>query len=229
MQMKVASQVTFEGVQFSQRGRKKMGKNIKRLSLALVALGLTAPVFASTCNPFTVTVPNQQGGFTVGVDALYLRPSAPNTSYGATLGTFSVGPTPAALITVNAPVTINSVDPTYHWGFDVTAAYRFPCTGNDVSLSWTHLGQGQFTDSDSKPIFTTSPLPGAATLTANASSSQTFKLDAVDLDVGQKLNIGDYFLLRMFAGLRYAYLEQRNSTTYTATLKSAPTVEFRIL
>ena len=74
-----------------------MGKNIKRLSLALIALGLSAPVFADTCNPFTVTVPNQQGGFTVGADALYLRPSAPNTSYSPTFGKLSIGPGPALI------------------------------------------------------------------------------------------------------------------------------------
>jgi hypothetical protein len=46
-----------------------MNKNIKRLSFALLALGLSAPAFSNNA----VSIPSQHGGFKVGVDALYLR------------------------------------------------------------------------------------------------------------------------------------------------------------
>lgn len=45
---------------------------VKHLSVALIALGLSAPVLANN----TVCVPSQQGGLKIGIDALYLRTNA---------------------------------------------------------------------------------------------------------------------------------------------------------
>lgn len=195
-----------------------MGKNIKRLSLALIALGLSAPVFADTCNPFCVTVPNQQGGFTIGADALYLRPTAPNTSYNLTVGQISALVTPASLA-LSVPLTINNIDPSYHWGYDITAAYRIPCTGNDVSATWTHLGETS--DTATSPTF--HGLVGDdERIDIDGTSTVRFKLDSVDLDVGQKVNVGDYFLLRMFAGVRFADLQQKKDSTFVATNTDVP-------
>lgn len=42
---------------------------VKHLSVALIALGLSAPVLANNA----VCVPSQQGGLKIGIDALYLR------------------------------------------------------------------------------------------------------------------------------------------------------------
>ena len=59
--------------------------NIKRLSLALVALGLSAPAFAADCRSSTVLVPSQHGGFKVGIDALYLRANGSDLGYATTV------------------------------------------------------------------------------------------------------------------------------------------------
>jgi|SRR5882672_4231758 len=47
-------------------------RHVKQLSVALIALGLSAPVFANNL----VCVPSQKGGLKVAVDALYLRQNA---------------------------------------------------------------------------------------------------------------------------------------------------------
>jgi len=181
-----------------------MGRNIKRLSLALVALGLSAPVFADNCSPFAVTVPNQQGGFTAAADALYLRPTAADLSYGIQVGNITGNP-------LTVPVTINNVNPSYNWGFDVMAGYRIPCTGNDVTLGWTHLGETTDSSSTSDPF-----LPQVVDgVSFNQSSSVKFKYDAVDLDVGQRVNFGDYFNFRLFTGVRWADLEQNSNNSYS--------------
>jgi hypothetical protein len=54
--------------------------SIKRLSVALIALGLSAPVLANNM----VCVPSQHGGFKVVVDALYLRNNAVNDMSAST-------------------------------------------------------------------------------------------------------------------------------------------------
>lgn len=179
-----------------------MVRNIKRLSLALLALGLSAPVLADS-SPFCVTVPNQQGGFSVGADILWLRPSASNTTYNIS----SVTPPPFLVTTTD----VQSVNPSYHWAFDITAAYRIPCTGNDISVLWTHMG----TDSSSDDIaFTT---PGTLTGVTTVDGSVDYKYDAVDLDLGQRVNFGDYFNFRIFAGVRGVNTEENFDRTQVST------------
>ena len=193
-----------------------MGKNIKRLSLALLALGLSAPAFADTCNPFNVTVPNQQGGFTIGADALYLQPSVPNGSYFTSV-TNPVTPAGAPTVT---NFNISNVDPNYHWGFDVTAGYRIPCTGNDITATWTHLSQNSDSDSLLNPNFRVVNDGVTTVFNQSATGSLEFKYDAVDLDVGQRVNFGDYFQFRTFAGVRWAQVEEDKSID-TALVETA--------
>lgn len=192
----------------------KMRKNIKRLSLALLTLTLSSPTFADVCNPFTVTVPNQNGGFSIGADALYLQP-------GVSYGSFDISPTSTTATTTNG--RINSVDPNYMWGFDVMAAYRIPCSGNDVTVMWTHLEQGS--DSATKAIpgvaFTDETSNGfglpAGTYNVVDRGDLQFNYDAVDLDVGQRANFGDYFQFRTFAGVRWTELTADSSFRSAAT------------
>lgn len=188
-----------------------MRKNVKRLSLALIALGLSAPVFADSCCPsFCVTVPNQQGGFTVGADVYGLHPTASNNTFVATLGAITFVPP-----TLTIPVNFHEIDTKYHWAFDITAGYRFPCSGNDVTATWLHYGES----SDSTNVLT-HPF-GISALNFDADGTAKFSLDSVDLDIGQRVNFGDHFNFRMFAGVRWADLEQKKEAVYTL---SAPTV-----
>jgi len=106
---------------------KNMEKNFKRLSLALLALGLSAPAFADS----TVLVPSQHGGFKVGIDALYLRPTNSDLNYATS---FALPADFTAGFERNA-----YVDPSYDWGFYAQIGYLFPCTGNDLTLGYTYL------------------------------------------------------------------------------------------
>lgn len=187
---------------------------MKNLSIALIALGLSTPVLAEC--PFDVTIPNQQGGFTIGADALYLRPSSPNLTF-ETVDSFTTTGLGTTNIVTNRNTDNSRINPSFHWGFDVFAEYRFPCTGNDVMATWTHLGE----TSDSKTavqgsssVASLNPGTTVPIITqinyANyvTDSTAKFRYDAVDLNFGQKVNFGSRFLFRVFAGARYADLKQ---------------------
>src|SRR5262249_39196644 len=51
----------------------------------------------------------------------------------------------------------------------------------------------------------------------SADSTAKFKYDAVDLDIGQKVNFGCNFLFHIFTGVRWADLEQQQNTTFSRT------------
>jgi len=197
-----------------------MKNSIKRLSLALLVLGITSPVLADTCSPFDVTVPNQQGGLTFGADALYMRGTAPDLGYAVTFA--SPVPTPIGGFTTTA--NLSTVNTSYQWGYDVSLGYRFPGTGADLTATWTHLGN--FDDSDS----TTTPynLANVVTGTFQQSGSVEFNYDAVDLDLGQRVNFGDYFQFRMFAGGRWADIKEDRSNSYPEAFNPVEGTDFTV-
>ena len=199
-----------------------MINNIKRLSLALVALGLSAPAFAADCCSSQVLVPSQHGGFKVGIDALYLRPNGSDLGYATTV-TF---PSSFPLGLENN----KSVDPSYDWGVYAQVGYLFPCTGNDLTLGYTYLNTNN-TDSIVAATPTAGPATGifitplsaladgvafnpvlpTAGLFGAAQGKSEYTLNVVDLEAGQRFTTGAYDL-RMFAGLRYANMDTKLKT-----------------
>jgi Legionella pneumophila major outer membrane protein precursor. len=184
-----------------------MGKymsNIKRLSLALVALGLSAPAFADS----TVLVPSQHGGFKVGIDALYLRPTNSHLDYA------TVVTTPANFLA--GYDHSRSIQPSFDWGVYAQIGYLFPCTGNDLTLGYTYLSSNE---NDS--LVAPTPTINGSVATSNGvvtvvplsfiaqngfggvEAKESFTLNVVDLEGGQRFTTGSYDM-RMFAGLRYA-------------------------
>jgi hypothetical protein len=59
---------------------------MKRLSVALIAVGLSAPAFAND----SIFVPSQHSGFKVSVDTLYLRENSINKIVMILLMTYSL-------------------------------------------------------------------------------------------------------------------------------------------
>jgi len=181
--------------------------NIKRLSLALIALGLSAPAFADS----TVLVPSQHGGFKVGVDALYLRPTNSDLNY-------------ATVIEPNSSFTSGFqrnayVDPSYDWGFYAQIGYLFPCTGNDLTLGYTYLRSDETDSVVAGTAGTIGVLPLAFVIDGpfgSAVGKSKFNLNVVDLDGGQRFTTGAYDM-RMFAGLRYANIDHHLQTLANPT------------
>lgn len=111
---------------------------MKKLTLGLAVLlsGFAAnslaflPTGTSRCD---VSVPNYCGGFTFGVTGLWWRASSPQEDFatsfaGIDLVTFAgIG-----------DGSSHHNDHDYDWGFKANVGYIFPCSGNDVNLTYTH-------------------------------------------------------------------------------------------
>lgn len=193
--------------------------NIKRLSLALLALGLSAPAFAADCCSSSVLVPSQHGGFKVGIDALYLRPTSSGLDYATLVlnnqTNFALGYERNQVI-----------DPSYDWGVYAQVGYLFPCTGNDLTLGYTYLNNNNTssviaptpgTDTTSNSGIAVLPLSVLAQATdpdvltdpvlfGAVEGKSEYTLNVVDLEAGQRFTTGAYDM-RMFAGLRYANID----------------------
>lgn len=186
-----------------------MEKNLKRLSVALLALGLSAPAFADCC----VTVPSQKGGFKVGVDALYLRPTNADLNFATTIAFPTEFP---AGFERN-----HSLEPSYDWGLYAQIGYLFPCTGNDVTVGYTYLRSDEnrtlalASPNSTGPVIAipvlSSDVFGAGINFGGVAAKSRFHLNVVDLEAGQRFTMCAYDM-RMFAGLRYANINHKLHT-----------------
>jgi len=202
---------------------------MKRLSIALAAIGLSAGAFAAlpaTTDPTLVAVPQLPGGFVIGGTALYLQPSdtngdldyaSVNTSTGATVTPFFFHS------------SLKNIEPGYDWGWGLNVGYIFPNTGNDVNLSWFTFNNDDtastFLGVDSAfgnilPIFFSNGthnglIPGLSTITS-ARSKVEYDLNQVDLTAGQFIDVGCRLILHPNVGLRWASLERKIHSFYIA-------------
>jgi hypothetical protein len=201
---------------------------MKRLSLALATIGLSAATLHATA-AFNVTVPQLSGGLVVGATGLLLEPGASHgdLDYASVNNNNSVGS--------NGQVQTKTVEPGFDLGFGVNLGYIFRNTGNDVNLSYWHLNTNDsdavnapggnnlnsinfplnITNLNFAPPFTT---PFSIT---HANSQADFRLNQVDLVLGQYINVGSRLELHPFAGLRYAGIKRTLSSNYSGFNPSA--------
>lgn len=214
--------------------------NKKVISITALALLSSLGAYASiptSAAPFQLQVPNLKAGIEVYIEGFYARPSNSDLDYG-TVGTvnynnFGFPPT--------SNLDVLTVDPTLQAGFTVGIGYIFPNSGNDIQLSWTSYNHGYAESYFTVPGQT---LSSGTTFTEtnylnstyyvvvssgdidevlfreineqflNASSSVDTKLNVIDLDVGQYVDVGTRLQTRFFAGVRGAKLEQITENLY---------------
>jgi hypothetical protein len=199
---------------------------MKKLSLALAAIGLSSSIFAAlpvTTDPTVVNIPALDGGFVIGLMGDYLEPSPTNGDLD--YASFNNGPTSSFYS------HLNDVDPGYNWGWGANIGYVFPQTGNDINLAYSYLSASntnhsvtQFPNNFSLigiPSFnfsygglfeSVSDFFNIAAATAKAE----YTLNQIDLTVGQFINVGCRLRLHPNAGLRWASLDRDLYTSYAA-------------
>lgn len=109
---------------------KKLTVGLAVLLSGYAANSLAAlPTGTSRCD---VCVPSYCGGFTFGLTGLYWRASAPHLDYALSYPSFADD----SFLFTNGHY--HSIDNDYDWGWKANIGYVFPCSGNDVNLTYTH-------------------------------------------------------------------------------------------
>jgi hypothetical protein len=130
------------------------------VGLAILLSGYAAHSLASlpTGNPSkcSVCVPSYCGGFTFGVTGLYWRASTPENDFAVSFP--SLDNDGRFLFTGG---NFNHHNHRYDWGWKANIGYVFPCSGNDVVLTYTnwnnshnhHIGNNGFLLPSTTSIF----------------------------------------------------------------------------
>lgn len=160
--------------------------------LALSSNGLYADGMGTTweplplCIPGSSVVPCEANAWEFGAAALYLQPS-----YGSKLVYLGV----VNDTSIAEQITNNTMD--WGWGYTIEGAYHF-ATGRDIHIAWYHFDQ-QMENSitvEALPMVTTDEVP------------YTIKpiWDAVNVELGQIINIGENKSLRWNGGVQFTHL-----------------------
>ncbi|AHE65697.1 Lpg1974 family pore-forming outer membrane protein [Legionella oakridgensis] len=188
--------------------------NLKKTAVAVLAFGSSA-VFAGTmgpvCTPGSVTVPCENTAWDVGIQALYLQPMY--------TGDFS---RTATVSNASGTVTRDfDRDPEWSWGFKLEGSYHFS-TGNDLNLNWYHLGNKTRTHSVSGASL---DIPGIIDITdASYTNSITPRWDAVNLELGQHVDFGQFKNIRFHGGVQYVRIKTELTHNGSGTVTVPGTV-----
>ena len=159
----------------------------KKSLLSLLLVG-SSSVFAgtmgTTCDSVNATAPCKHTAWELGANALYLQPS---------LGVANIH---GRRLNANGTSEFVNFDPQYAWGFEVEGAYQFN-TGNDLSINWYRTSKS------------TSRSYGPHVTVENASLAQDAvsinpTWNAVNLELGQRVTIGELKSIRIHGGVEYA-------------------------
>lgn len=162
-------------------------KQTTSVFLALISNVVLAGSMGPTCNSEDVTVPCVNTGWDFGVQALYLRPS-----YSGSMGWVGVNTTFGGQF---LPTTRIENTPEWAWGFKLEGSYHFN-TGNDLNLNWYHLGERTAQMISRETAL--SRLEGEHLTTVKPS------WDAINLELGQRVNFGEIKNIRIHGGLQVA-------------------------
>ncbi len=157
------------------------------------------------------TIPSPGGWFAFG-GPIFLRPSHELLDY------VTVNPVPNPSDSEQAFGPLRSVSPGFATGGRVGFGWAEPGTGWDAKATFTFL-------SHSKSDSVSEPPGGKLSITRMpdelneddadvASARYQFNTFVLDVEAGQKLQLGDRTSLRLFAGLRYANVNQKMDISY---------------
>jgi hypothetical protein len=166
-----------------------------------------APAEAPHTDAEPICTESRPGGLFLGAEYLLLKPQRGDLDY-AILNATRSGHPDGTTETLVLP-TVSS--------FRVEGGYRFPSQW-DAGLAYSYLfshGQSAVTTGANGTIYTTMTSPGGNVSEATSAIGDVrLNYNVGDLEIGRRLDFGETFGLRLFAGSRLGFINQHVSATY---------------
>jgi hypothetical protein len=207
---------------------------LNKLTLALIVTS-SSTVFAGAmgpvCTPGNVTIPCEHSAWSVGAQALYLRPSLGTEYFPLTSQqNFLVF---NGVYNSDSETIGNGLNNPWGWGFKLEGNYYFN-SGNDIDLNWYHLdhttnkkyntgvltltGTDEFGSGSYNYFY---DLLTNSQFNSNVYSNINTQWDAVNLELGQHMDFSSLKNIRFHGGFQYAKVQTRNTNTATSPSSSS--------
>jgi hypothetical protein len=183
--------------------------HMRRIKLLAAAFSFSTISFANPCNSL-VCVPQLDGGLVIGVTGGYFQPSAENNELYYAQDLYQSLSDSTNFFNSKH----NSLSPGYTWGWGGNLGYIFSGTGNDISVNYFYLSTSDASSTNAIPSNFIIPVGLFNVASASASFAVDYKLNQVDLTVGQSIYVGGLGSIHPMVGLRWAELEKNLTGTY---------------
>lgn len=173
--------------------------------------------------PFYDKLPKGSSGLYVRGEYLYWIAREDGLEFAAT-GVPDTAPTVTAISKGSA------TNPRFQWesGARAGIGYFLPTDNWDVFLNWTWFhdhakGSKSTNNQPSSPLLAVwaHPATGFGGALQNANARWRLHYNTIDLEFGRAIELGNFFLIRPFAGVRGAWIDQRFKINYTDLLSNA--------
>jgi hypothetical protein len=195
--------------QFDYQGTDMMNSIKNYLPVVL----LTTSLSVMAGGPDSSRIPTIPAGFGLDLTGLFLAPGANNLVYAVHTKPLP-GPDPNWIQ--------ETVDPNYHFTFDIGMQYTFASHIDQIKLNWLYLNSSDdasasASGSDSvAPPYYFGPLAQQLRGTS-ANSTAKFKVDDVNMVYDHIFNFANNLQLTPFIGVDTAYLKEDITSNYTGT------------
>ena len=166
---------------------------LKKTMLAIFVFSSStamAGTMGAICTDGKATTPCAHSSWSFGAEALYLQPNYSSNLY---------------LVSHTNPITrateYSALKAQWAWGFKIEGAYYFR-TGTDLNINWYHYNQTTHDFANENGSFATPTI-----LTRKINTSLTPKWDAVNAELGQLVQFGDFEKIRFHGGAQYVHLK----------------------
>lgn len=175
--------------------------NLNKIILTLLVTNSCAVYAGSlgkTCTNDSITIPCEHNQWGLGAKALYLKPA-----YTGELGTIGA----VNFNVANAAERYIDTDPNWTWGFQLEAAHYLNA-GKDANLNWYHL-IAKTTTTNINDI--NAPTNYGFLQRGTETHSIKPKWDAVNLELGQLINLTHFKYFRVHGGAQYTSIKAKTS------------------
>ncbi len=188
---------------------------IKTCVIAFLVAGTVVAEQENQNLPVPVTTINPSYTLEARFEALWMQPFANNLDYGAEALPFNYGSSQPA---VSPSWSIPQISTDFHFGFDVAIGSVFHGADASLLLHWQRFHSSK--DLASRTVPSTNMISSFFEIGPDASpykqatGTTKFHWDAVALDYGTFVRVGNLLHTRLFAGVGFARLNQDRFTRF---------------
>lgn len=194
-----------------EKSKRDYMSTFKKMAIVTLVVGNSISALAGSLDL------NDNQTWRVGAQALYLKPSFGGNGLGYSSFSNYGSDFFNNQVEVNgAPNYLSNIQPKHDWGYQVEAGYGF-CKSNDLDVNWYHFDNSTRGHLPQGTLFA-----GSASALYAGAINVSPRWDAVNIELGQRIDFNDLQTLRLHAGVEFVRIKNTFINYPQLTPKGSP-------